>query len=115
MAYLVLVRHGQSEWNVKSLWTGWTDVSLTEKGREEARNAGNLLKDIHFDIAYTSVLKRAKETWDEIKQVIGQPDLPTVADQALNERDYGEMTGKNKWEIKAAVGEAEFTKLRRSW
>ncbi len=115
MAYLVLVRHGESEWNAKGLWTGWTDVNLSEKGREEARAAGEKLKDIHFDIAYTSILARAKQTWEEMQKVIGQTDLPTTANQALNERDYGDMTGKNKWEIKQQVGEEEFQKLRRSW
>src|SRR5690242_15256525 len=98
MAYLVLVRHGESEYNAKSLWTGWDDPSLTEKGHEQARAAGEKLKDIHFDFAYTSVLKRSHETWDEIKKIIGQEDLQPVADKALNERDYGDMTGKNKWE-----------------
>ena len=115
MAYLVLVRHGESEWNAKGLWTGWTDISLSPKGREEARQAGELLKDINFDLAYTSALKRAKETLFEIQKVTGQVDLPTTEDKALNERDYGDLTGKNKWEVKAEVGEEEFQKLRRSW
>lgn len=114
MAYLVLVRHGESEWNAKGLWTGWTDVSLSEKGHEEAKKAGEVLKDIHFDLAYTSSLKRAQQTLDEIKKVISQ-DPPTTANNALNERDYGDMTGKNKWQIKEQVGEEEFTRLRRSW
>lgn len=115
MAYLVLVRHGESEWNVKSLWTGWTDVTLTDKGRNEAHNAGNLIKDVKFDYAYTSALKRAKETLDEIKKAINEPNVPTIEAKELNERDYGEMTGKNKWEVKEALGEEEFTKIRRSW
>lgn len=115
MARLVLVRHGQSEWNVKSLWTGWTDVSLTEKGREEGRKAGDLLKDIKFDYAYTSLLKRAKETWEEIKKEIGQPDVPITEAQELNERDYGDLTGKNKWDIKEKYGEEQFQKWRRGW
>lgn len=114
MSYLVLVRHGESEWNAKGLWTGWTDVNLSEKGHKEAQKAGEVLKDIHFDLAYTSSLKRAQQTLDEIKKVINQ-DPPTTADQALNERDYGDMTGKNKWQIKEQVGEEEFMKLRRSW
>jgi 2,3-bisphosphoglycerate-dependent phosphoglycerate mutase len=115
MAYLVLVRHGESEWNAQGLWTGWTDISLSEKGREEAKAAGELLKDINFDLAFTSALKRAKETLTEIQKVTGQMDLPTTEDQALNERDYGDLTGKNKWEVKEKVGEEEFLKLRRSW
>jgi len=115
MAYLVLVRHGESEWNVKSLWTGWTDVSLTEKGREEARHAGDLIKDIKFDFAFTSALKRAKETLDEIKKIINEPDIPTIEAKELNERDYGDLTGKNKWEVKEKYGEEQFMKWRRGW
>lgn len=115
MAYLVLVRHGESVWNALGQWTGWTDVELSEKGHQEAREAGELLKDIHFDVAYTSALKRAQQTFDEIKHVLGQPDLTATADKALDERDYGEYTGKNKWQVKEQVGEEEFQKLRRSW
>lgn len=115
MAYLVLVRHGESEWNAQGLWTGWTDIGLSEKGFAEARKAGELLKDIHFDFAYTSALGRAKQTWEQIQRVLEQTDIQTIEDKALNERDYGEMTGKNKWEIKQQVGEEEFMKLRRSW
>lgn len=115
MAYLVLVRHGESEWNAKGLWTGWTDIGLSEKGFAEARAAGELLKDIHFDFAYTSLLGRAKQTWEQIQKVLGQTDIQVIEDKALNERDYGDMTGKNKWEIKQQVGEEEFQKLRRSW
>ena len=113
MSYLVLVRHGESEWNAKGLWTGWTDVNLSEKGHEEAKKAGEVLKDITFDLAYTSSLKRAQQTLDEIKKVIDQHP-PTTADESLNERDYGDMTGKNKWQIKEQVGEEEFMRLRRS-
>lgn len=115
MAYLVLVRHGESEWNALGLWTGWTDVNLSEKGREEARKAGELLKDIHFDAAYTSALKRAQQTFEEIKGVLNQPELTPVANKALDERSYGDYTGKNKWQIKEQVGEEEFQKIRRSW
>ena len=114
MAYLVLVRHGESEWNAKGLWTGWTDVNLSEKGREEARSAGEKLKDITFDYAYTSELKRAQQTLDGIKAVINQ-NPPTTANKALNERDYGDLTGKNKWDVKKEIGEEEFLKIRRSW
>ena len=115
MAYLVLVRHGESVWNAQSLWTGWSDVDLSEKGREEARKAGGLLKDIHFDLAYTSALKRAQQTLEEIKVIIDQTDIPTTADKALNERDYGDLTGKNKWKIKEEYGEEQFQKWRRGW
>ena len=115
MAYLVLIRHGESEWNAKGLWTGWTDIPLSAKGHEEAKLAGEALKDIQFDLAYTSALKRAKETLVDIQKVTGQMDLPTTEDKALNERNYGDLTGKNKWEVKEQVGEEAFQKLRRSW
>lgn len=115
MANLVLVRHGESEWNAKSLWTGWTDVNLTEKGREQARSGGGLLKDLTIDICFTSALKRAKETWEEIRKCLSREYIPTFSDKALNERDYGDLTGKNKWKIKEEYGEEQFQKWRRSW
>lgn len=114
MAYLVLVRHGESEWNAKGLWTGWTDVNLSENGREEAKHAGEALKDIHLDLAYTSAFKRAQQTLQEIQTVLGT-NLEPTADKALNERSYGDFTGKNKWEVKEQVGEEEFQRIRRSW
>ncbi len=115
MAYLVLVRHGESEWNAKSLWTGWKDVELTDKGRKQARAAANIIKDLKFDICFTSDLKRAKETWDEIKKIIKTSSIPVISDKALNERDYGDLTGKNKWKIKEEYGEEQFLKWRRGW
>lgn len=115
MAYLALVRHGQSEWNAKGLWTGFTNVSLNDKGREEAKMAANALKNIHFDLAFTSLLKRAKETYEIIKDVLNFKNIPLFEDVALNERDYGIFTGKNKWKVKKEVGEEEFLKIRRSW
>ena len=115
MAYFVLVRHGESEWNVKGVWTGWTDVDLSPKGREEAKAAGEALTDIQFDLAYTSTLKRAKNTFLEIQKTTGQLAIPTTENAALNERNYGDLTGKNKWEVKEQVGEEEFQKIRRSW
>ena len=114
MAYLVLVRHGQSVYNEKGLWTGWTDVDLSEKGHIEAKEAGEVLKDISFAVAFTSDLKRAHQTLDEIKKVLGQ-DIPTTADKALNERDYGDFTGKNKWDIEKEVGKDRFLEIRRGW
>jgi 2,3-bisphosphoglycerate-dependent phosphoglycerate mutase len=115
MAYLALVRHGESEWNALGQWTGWTDVNLSKKGHEQAKASGKTLKDLHFDMAFTSDLKRAQQTWEEIRKVTGQTDIPTVADKALKERNYGDLTGKNKWQVKEQVGEEEFQKLRRSW
>jgi 2,3-bisphosphoglycerate-dependent phosphoglycerate mutase len=114
MAYLALIRHGESEWNLRGLWTGLTNVGLTEKGKEQARLAGEKLKGISIDLAYTSVLLRAKQTLCEIKGVLGI-DVPTFEDKALNERDYGIYTGKNKWEIQKEVGEELFLKIRRGW
>src|SRR6266436_2631884 len=95
MARLVLVRHGQSLWNLEERFTGWVDVPLTDKGREEARSAGECLRDLHFDVAYTSVLSRAQETLDVILSVLGQRP-PVIRDQALNERHYGDLQGLNK-------------------
>ncbi len=115
MTYLILVRHGRSEWNEKGLWTGFTDVDLVEKGREEARNTAEALKDLPIEYAYTSVLKRAKETLAIILKELNLTHIPIVEDVALNERDYGIYTGKNKWEIKDEVGEEMFTNIRRGW
>lgn len=111
---LILVRHGESEWNKLGQWTGLTDIGLSEKGKEEARQAGEKLKGMSIDIAYTSTLLRTKQTLDEIKNVLGM-DIPTLENKALNERDYGIYTGKNKWEIQKEVGEEQFKNLRRGW
>lgn len=114
MGILVLVRHGQSEWNAKGLWTGWTDIPLSLAGIQEAQDVGSQLKNIHFDLGYTSVLIRAKQTLEEIQKVLSQ-SFPIIESDKLNERNYGIYTGKNKWEIKEKIGEEEFIKLRRSW
>lgn len=114
MAYLVLVRHGESLWNAQGLWTGWRDIGLSDKGWQEAANAGEAIKDISFQLAFVSVLKRAKETLEGMEQAMGVK-LPVTENAALNERDYGDYTGKNKWEIKQQLGDEEFLKLRRSW
>lgn len=115
MAYLALVRHGESEWNAKGLWTGWTDIKLTEKGKEQAREAANALEDIKFNVAYTSKLERAKHTLEEIEEALNYSNLPSIEDAALNERDYGKLTGERKEDIKAKYGEEQFIKLRRGW
>jgi 2,3-bisphosphoglycerate-dependent phosphoglycerate mutase len=114
---LVLVRHGQSEWNLKNLFTGWRDVGLTDKGREEARAAGEKLKarGLKFDIAYTSALTRAQKTCDIILDVLGQNDLKTIRDQALNERDYGDLSGLNKDDARKKWGEEQVHIWRRSY
>lgn len=115
MATLVLVRHGKSEWNALSLWTGHTDVLLTDEGRAEARNAASALKEIPLDSAYVSDLKRAQQTLDEIKHALGRDDLAGKVDPALKERHYGIYTGKNKWQIAEEVGDEEFKRIRRGW
>jgi len=115
MAYLILVRHGESLWNAKGLWTGLTDIPLSEKGRREAVLVAKAMKHIKIDIAYTSVLKRSTQTLDQIKKTLRLNDLATFENKALNERDYGEFTGKNKWEIKKQYGEEKFLKIRRGW
>ena len=115
MAYLALVRHGESEWNALELWTGLADVSLTEKGRREARLAGEVLNGIKWDMAFQSGLKRSHETLDEIKGVLGLTDLPTVTDHSLDERDYGNFAGMNKVEVEAKYGYDLFDKWHRGW
>lgn len=114
---LVLVRHGQSEWNLKNLFTGWRDVDLTEQGHAEAKAAGAKLKarGLKFDIAFTSVLKRAQKTCQHILDAVGQSDLETVRDQALNERDYGELSGLNKDDARQKWGEDQVHVWRRSY
>lgn len=114
---LVLVRHGQSEWNLKNLFTGWKDPDLTELGIEEAITAGRKLKELKltFDIAYTSVLKRAQHTLDLILTELNQEGLETIRDQALNERDYGDLTGMNKDEAREKFGEEQVHIWRRSF
>jgi len=114
MAYLVLVRHTESTWNDIDVWTGLTDISLSQKGREKAQKCGELLQGIPFDIAFTSVLRRARQTLTEIKLVIERGDLSVIEDPALNERDYGDLTGKNKVEMRKKNGE-QYLKWRRSW
>ena len=114
---LVLVRHGQSEWNLKNLFTGWRDVDLSEKGIAEAKTAGQRLKKrgFKFDIAYTSALKRAQRTLDLMLDELGQDGLKTVKDQALNERDYGDLTGLNKDDARKKWGEDRVHIWRRSY
>ena len=114
---LVLVRHGQSEWNLKNLFTGWKDVGLSEKGIAEAHAAGARLKakGLQFDVAYTSALTRAQHTLKIMLDELGQPGLPTTRDQALNERDYGELTGLNKDDARQKWGEQQVHVWRRSY
>lgn len=115
MAKLVLVRHGESEWNEKGLWTGWSDPGLTPKGHVQAKQTGELLKDINFNQAFTSLLKRAQQTLDDVLDTLNQKEIPIIQTKELNERDYGDYTGKNKWEVQKEVGDEVFMKIRRSW
>jgi 2,3-bisphosphoglycerate-dependent phosphoglycerate mutase len=113
---LVLVRHGQSEWNLKNLFTGWKNPDLTEQGIKEARTAGQTLKEmkLEFDEAFTSDLLRAQRTLDLMQEEMGT-DLPITRDQALNERDYGDITGMNKDEARKQFGEEQVHIWRRSY
>ena len=114
---LVLVRHGQSEWNLKNLFTGWRDPALTEKGIGEAREAGRKLKaqGLTFDVAFTSALSRAQKTLDLALEEMGQTGLPITRDQALNERDYGDLAGLNKDDAREKWGEEQVHQWRRSY
>ncbi|MGA9457128.1 MAG: 2,3-bisphosphoglycerate-dependent phosphoglycerate mutase [Pseudolabrys sp.] len=114
---LVLVRHGQSDWNLKNLFTGWRDIDLTEKGVAEAREAGRKLKaqGIKFDVAFTSALKRAQRTLDLMLTELGQTTIPIFKDQALNERDYGDLVGLNKEDARKKWGEEQVHIWRRSY
>ncbi len=113
MPYLALIRHGQSEWNALGLWTGLTDISLNAEGIAEAQRAADALRDVPVDVAFTSALKRAHETLDEILRCLGRTDLPIMRDAALNERDYGDLTAKNKWKVQEEYGEEQFLRWRR--
>ncbi|HEY6702408.1 MAG TPA: 2,3-bisphosphoglycerate-dependent phosphoglycerate mutase [Pseudolabrys sp.] len=114
---LVLVRHGQSEWNLKNLFTGWRDVDLTEKGVAEAREAARKLKaqGIKFDVAFTSALKRAQRTLDLMLGELSQTSIPVIKNQALNERDYGDLVGLNKDDARKKWGEEQVHIWRRSY
>jgi 2,3-bisphosphoglycerate-dependent phosphoglycerate mutase len=114
---LVLVRHGQSEWNLKNLFTGWKDVDLTARGVLEAIKAGEKLKarGIKFDVAFTSALKRAQKTLDFVLAEMGEREIPIFRDQALNERDYGDLVGLNKDDARKKWGDEQVLKWRRSY
>jgi 2,3-bisphosphoglycerate-dependent phosphoglycerate mutase len=113
----VLVRHGQSEWNLTNVFTGITDVGLTDRGRDEARRAGRLLAErgFKFGIAFTSALKRAHQTLELMQEELRLPDIPVIKDAALNERDYGDLTGLNKDDARAKWGEEQVHIWRRSY
>jgi 2,3-bisphosphoglycerate-dependent phosphoglycerate mutase len=114
---LVLVRHGESEWNLKNLFTGWKDIGLTEKGIAEARAAGCKLKaqGIRFDVGFTSALVRAQRSLELILEEMGQRTIPVLEDSALNERDYGDLSGLNKDDARAKWGAEQVHIWRRSY
>ncbi|MDO8729713.1 MAG: 2,3-bisphosphoglycerate-dependent phosphoglycerate mutase [Candidatus Omnitrophota bacterium] len=117
MSTLVLIRHGQSQWNLENRFTGWVDVPLTENGRAEARWAGKSLKGltVRFDVAYTSVLSRAIETLSIVQSELGQQKIPVFQNQALNERHYGDLQGLNKDETRKKFGDEQVKLWRRSY
>jgi len=115
MPILIIVRHGQSTWNLENRFTGEVDVDLTPLGEEEARNAGRLLKQYHFDKAYTSVLKRAIHSLDIILEETGNIHVPVTRTPALNERNYGDLQGLNKTETEKKYGASQVLLWRRSF
>ena len=114
MPTLALVRHGQSLWNLQNRFTGWVDVPLTERGRDEARAAGDALRGIGFDVAYTSALRRAQDTLSIVLEAAGL-DVPVIRDAALNERDYGDLAGLDKAETAERYGAEQVHVWRRSF
>ena len=115
MGTLVLIRHGQSQWNLENRFTGWVDVPLTEAGREEARRGGRLIRHLRVECAFTSNLQRAQETLRIVLSTIGQPEVPTESDAALNERHYGALQGLNKAETAKRFGTEQVKRWRRSY
>ena len=115
MSTLVLLRHGQSQWNLENRFTGWTDVPLTERGRADALKTAETLKDFHFDVAFTSKLQRAADTLTIILDHLKQNKIPIVVDAALNERHYGDLQGLNKAETAAKYGQEQVMLWRRSY
>lgn len=115
MGRLILLRHGESQWNLENRFTGWVDIPLSPRGIQEAKNAGEKLRPYKFDRAFTSVLQRATETLRLALEVIGQAGIPTEKDKALNERMYGELQGLNKAETAKKYGEDQVKIWRRSY
>ncbi|HCA43141.1 MAG TPA: 2,3-bisphosphoglycerate-dependent phosphoglycerate mutase [Bacteroidetes bacterium] len=115
MPNLVIVRHGQSLWNLENKFTGWIDVDLSDKGIEEANLAADNLKNYKFDVAFTSALKRANRTLDIILDKINQNDISVTKDEALNERMYGDLQGLNKDETRKKFGDEQVKMWRRSF
>lgn len=112
---LLISRHTESEWNALGKWTGITDVHLSQNGFHQAAQLGQALKDIHIDYAFASQQIRTLETLEGILDASGQVTVPYERNEALNERDYGDYTGMNKWEVRDKVGEEVFNRIRRDW
>ena len=113
---LIISRHSESEWNLTGQWTGFTDVNLTQKGHADAQVIGRMLSGYHFDRAYVSLLKRAQQTMFSILGENNSSNAPVITFAGeINERDYGDLTGKNKWEVKDEIGEEAFNGIRRGW
>ena len=115
MGTLVLIRHGQSQWNLENRFTGWVDVPLTDAGREEARRGALLIRGVTFERAFTSALTRAQETLRIVLEIIGQTGIPIERDRALNERHYGALQGLNKADMAKKYGEQQVHLWRRSY
>lgn len=115
MALLILLRHGESQWNKENRFTGWIDVDLSDRGIEEARAAGRLLRNISFDVVFTSALRRAIRTAEIVLEEVGRKDIPLIKDAALNERHYGDLQGLNKDDVARRYGEEQFKLWRRSY
>lgn len=114
MAYLILVRHGLTDWNEEGRWQGFTDIPIGKEGKAEIQKAAQTISNLRIDLAYTSNLLRTKQTYDEICNSLNL-SCPLLHESALNERDYGIYTGKNKWEIEKEIGKKEFQNLRRGF
>lgn len=115
MTQLILLRHGESQWNLENRFTGWIDIPLSEKGKKEAEEAGRKLKNYKIDCAYTSVLERATMTLELALKTMGMNSIPITKDKALNERHYGELQGLNKAETAKKFGEEKVRLWRRSY
>ena len=115
MSQLVLIRHGQSQWNLENRFTGWIDIPLSKQGEQEAREAGEKLKGYKFDEAFTSALIRAIRTYEIVAETAGFANIPLKKDKALNERMYGDLQGLNKDETRKKFGDAQVHSWRRSY
>lgn len=114
MAFLILVRHGVTDWNLQGKWQGLTDTSLSEEGRKQSKEVARVLRGTKIDVVYTSELQRTKQTYEEICNSLNL-SCPVLCSPALNERDYGIYTGRNKWEVEKELGHEQFIRLRRGW